>query len=99
YVDLIQVTNLARSLGALQEAGFWTAALDGRADTTLWSSDLTGRITLVIGNEGAGVRRLVREKCDYRLAIPLPGEVASLNASVAAGIALAECMRQRAVKD
>ncbi|HNZ49262.1 MAG TPA: 23S rRNA (guanosine(2251)-2'-O)-methyltransferase RlmB [Candidatus Hydrogenedentes bacterium] len=99
YVDLIQVTNLARSLGALQEAGFWTAALDGRADTTLWSSDLTGRITLVIGNEGAGVRRLVREKCDYRLAIPLPGEVASLNASVAAGIALAECMRQRAAKD
>lgn len=98
YVDLIQVTNLSRSLQQLQEAGFWTAALDGEADTMLWDADLTGRIALVIGNEGAGVRRLVLKNSDFHLAIPLAGEVTSLNASVAAGIALAECLRQRSVK-
>lgn len=98
YVDLIQVTNLTRSLQQLQESGFWTAGLDGEAKTTLWSADLTGRIALIIGNEGAGIRRLVLKQCDFQLAIPLSGEVASLNASVAAGIALAECIRQRAAK-
>ncbi|NLN93185.1 MAG: 23S rRNA (guanosine(2251)-2'-O)-methyltransferase RlmB [Candidatus Hydrogenedens sp.] len=99
YVDLIQVTNLSRSLLQLQESGFWTAALDSDGDTRLWSADLTGRIALIIGNEGAGVRRLILKNADFHLAIPLIGEVTSLNASVAAGIALAECLRQRVPKD
>jgi 23S rRNA (guanosine2251-2'-O)-methyltransferase len=99
YVDLIEVTNIARSLERLKEAGFWTAALDASGDQSLWDADLKGRIALVIGGEGGGVRRLVLETCDFRLRIPIAGPITSLNASVSAGIALAECLRQRAERN
>jgi 23S rRNA (guanosine2251-2'-O)-methyltransferase len=96
YIDLIQATNLVRALDALKEAGFWVAELDEHAKQDLWEADLKGRVVLVIGAEGQGVRRLVREHCDFHLRIPLPGRISTLNASVSAGIALAECLRQRA---
>lgn len=95
YVNLVQAVNLARALEALKEKGFWIAELDEAAPQTLWEADLTGRIALVIGSEGKGVRRLVSETCDMHLRIPLTGPITSLNASVSAAIALAECLRQR----
>ena len=84
-----------RAIDALKEQGFWIAALDPNSDELLWQADLTGRIALVVGSEGKGIRRLVLEHCDHRLRIPLEGPITSLNASVSAGIALAECLRQR----
>jgi len=96
HIDLVRVTNLARSIESLQSAGFWISAFDADADQDLWNADLTGRTGIVIGSEGKGVRRLVAEKCDLRLRIPIDGRITSLNASVSAGIALTECLRQRA---
>jgi len=95
YVDLIQVTNLARSLRQLKDAGFWVAALEANAEQILWDADLRGRMALVIGGEGRGIRRLVRENCDLEVRIPISGPITSLNASVSAAIAMAECVRQR----
>lgn len=99
WLNLIRVTNLARAIETLKKAGFWVAALDADADKTIWDADLSGRIALVVGNEGEGIRRLVREKCDFAVSIPLVGEITSLNASVSAGIALAECRRRRWLKE
>ncbi len=95
YIDLIQVTNLVRSFEKLKELGFWIAAFDADAPQTLWEADLKGRIVLVIGSEGKGIRHLVRQHSDFHLRIPLTGPITSLNASVSAAIALAECLRQR----
>ncbi|HIJ66654.1 MAG TPA: 23S rRNA (guanosine(2251)-2'-O)-methyltransferase RlmB, partial [Candidatus Hydrogenedentes bacterium] len=72
--------------------------LDAAAPQALWDADLRGRVGLVVGSEGGGIRRLVREQCDFELRIPLVGPIESLNASVSAAIALAECMRQRVKK-
>ncbi len=95
YIDMVQAPNLAKGLEQLKKAGFWVAALDADAPQLLWEADLTGRIALVIGNEGKGIRRLINEKCDFHLRIPLSGPITSLNASTSAAIALAECLRQR----
>ena len=95
YIDLVQATNLTRAIDELKKAGFWIAGLDAAAEKTIWEADLKGRIALVVGSEGKGVRRLVREHCDFHLRIPLNGPITSLNASVSAAIAIAECLRQR----
>lgn len=95
YIDLLEVTNLVRAVEAMKKAGFWIAALDADAEQVLWDCDLQGRIGLVIGSEGKGVRRLMGKHCDFHLRIPLTGPITSLNASVSAAIALAECLRQR----
>jgi 23S rRNA (guanosine2251-2'-O)-methyltransferase len=95
YIDLIEVTNLVRAVDALKNAGFWIAGLDASAEKDLWDADLKGRIGLVIGSEGKGVRPLMAKHCDFHLRIPLTGPITSLNASVSAAIALAECLRQR----
>lgn len=95
HIDLVRATNLVRCLERLQRAGFWIAALDPEASQSLWDADLTGPVGLVVGSEGKGIRRLVRERCDLRLRIPVAGPIATLNASVSAAIALAECLRQR----
>ncbi|MBI3118943.1 MAG: RNA methyltransferase, partial [Candidatus Hydrogenedentes bacterium] len=65
YVDLVQVTNIARALEQLRAAGHWITGLDAAGDRLLWELDFRGRIALVVGSEGKGMRRLVREKCDY----------------------------------
>jgi 23S rRNA (guanosine2251-2'-O)-methyltransferase len=98
YIPLVAATNLVRAIDALKQAGFWIAALDAAAPQLLWEADLSGRVALVIGSEGKGLRRLVRERCDFHLRIPLSGPITSLNASVSAAIALAECLRQRTTK-
>lgn len=95
YIDLVETANLVRGLKTLKEAGFWVAGFDADAPELLWDANLSGKIVLVIGSEGKGMRRLVRETCDMLLRIPITGPITSLNASVSAGVALAECMRQR----
>ena len=95
HIPLVQVTNIARALDELKEANFWCAALDADGEKDLWHADLKGRTVIVVGNEGEGLRRLVREKCDFAVRIPISGPITSLNASVSAALALAECARQR----
>jgi len=95
HIDIVRVKNVARAIEQLKEHEFWIAALDPEGDKTLWEADLGGRIGLVIGSEGAGLRRLVKESCDFAVRIPLSGPIPSLNASVSAAIALAECLRRR----
>lgn len=94
-VPLIQVTNLARTLKQLQEAGVWVVGTAGETDSLLYTTDLTGPIALVMGAEGDGMRRLTKETCDLLVKIPMQGSVSSLNVSVATGISLFEILRQR----
>ncbi|HXH64588.1 MAG TPA: TrmH family RNA methyltransferase, partial [Mariprofundaceae bacterium] len=94
-LPVIAVTNLVRSIEALQEKGFWICGLAGEAEADIYSVKLKGALGLVMGAEGAGLRRLVRERCDQLLRIPMPGSVESLNVSVATGVALFEAVRQR----
>lgn len=94
-VPYIQVTNLARTMKELQERGIWIVGTAGEATQSLYQQDLTGPVALVMGAEGAGMRRLTREHCDYLINIPMAGEVSSVNVSVATGICLFEAVRQR----
>jgi 23S rRNA (guanosine2251-2'-O)-methyltransferase len=94
-VPLAEVVNIARSLEDLKEAGVWTVGLDESAEKSCDEVDLTLPTALVVGAEGTGLRRLVRERCDWLVSIPMRGHVGSLNVSVAAGIALYEAVRQR----
>ena len=94
-VRLVVVTNLVRSMQQLQQAGLWLVGLAGETDKTLYQADFTGPIGLVMGAEGTGLRRLTREHCDQLVAIPMKGQVESLNVSVATGVALYEVLRQR----
>ncbi|MBJ6727947.1 23S rRNA (guanosine(2251)-2'-O)-methyltransferase RlmB [Geomesophilobacter sediminis] len=97
-IAVVQVVNIAKSLEALKEAGFWIYGADGAARRTLYEQNLTGPVALVIGGEGEGIRQLVRKSCDELISIPLQGGVNSLNASVAGGIFLFEVVRQRLQK-
>jgi 23S rRNA (guanosine2251-2'-O)-methyltransferase len=94
-VPFIAVTNLARTLRALKDAGLWLVGLVGEGEQDFYRVDLKGPIALVIGSEGEGLRRLTREQCDYLVRIPMRGAVESLNVSVATGITLFEVLRQR----
>jgi len=94
-LPFIQVTNLARTLRMMKDAGIWIVGADEAGETTLFDVDLSGPIALVLGAEGKGLRRLTREHCDFVVKIPMVGAVESLNVSVAAGIFLYEAMRQR----
>ncbi|MGH9255424.1 MAG: 23S rRNA (guanosine(2251)-2'-O)-methyltransferase RlmB [Vicinamibacterales bacterium] len=95
HVRIAEVVNIARALDALKAAGVWTVGLAGEAEMSYDEVDFTGPIAIVVGAEGAGLRRLVRERCDYLAAIPMGGQVGSLNVSVAAGVTLFEAIRQR----
>ena len=94
-VPFARVTNIARTLEALKARGVWIYGTAGEADKTLFDSDLTGSLALVMGAEGAGLRRLTREHCDFLIRLPMAGSVSSLNVSVAAGVCLFEVVRQR----
>ncbi len=98
-IPVVRVTNLARALDTLKQAGVWLVGLAGEAGQGLYASDLRGAIGIVMGGEGDGMRRLTRERCDFLVRIPMPGEIESLNVSVAAGIALFEAVRQRLAKE
>ena len=94
YVPLVRVTNLSAALDALKARGFWCAGLDSRAPESLSEADLSGRLALVLGSEGKGLRRLVGERCDLLVRLPISDRVESLNVSAAAAIALYELARQ-----
>ncbi len=94
-VPLITVTNLARSLKEMKDAGIWLVGTSGDADKTLYQEKLRGPIAMVMGAEGEGIRRLTAEQCDYLVKLPMQGQVESLNVSVATGICLYEINRSR----
>ncbi len=94
YTPVVKVTNLGRTIEELKERGIWFVCAD-MGGTLMYDLDLKGPIGLVIGNEGSGVSRLVKEKCDFIAAIPMKGDIDSLNASVAAGVLSFEIARQR----
>lgn len=97
YTPVAKVTNISKTIEDLKKQGMWfvCADMDG---TTMYDLNLTGPIGLVIGNEGSGVSRLVKEKCDFVASIPMKGDIDSLNASVAAGVLAYEIVRQRMTK-
>lgn len=95
HVRMAHVVNVARALDELKDAGVWTIGLAGEASTPYDAVDWTLPSAVVLGAEGTGLRRLVRERCDRLAAIPMHGHVGSLNVSVAAGVVLFEALRQR----
>ncbi len=95
HVRVATVVNIARALGELREGGVWTVGLARDAPVTYDQVDLTLPTAIVVGAEGSGLRRLVRERCEVLVSIPMSGHVDSLNASVAAGVVLFEAVRQR----
>ena len=94
YTPVVKVTNLAKTMEELKERGLWFVCADMGGET-MYRLNLKGPIGLVIGNEGEGVGRLVKEKCDFIASIPMKGDIDSLNASVAAGVLAYEIVRQR----
>ena len=94
YTPVAKVTNLVRTMEELKEKGIWFVCADMGGES-LYRMNLTGPIGLVIGNEGEGVSRLVKEACDFTASIPMKGDIDSLNASVAAGVLAYEIVRQR----
>jgi len=98
-LPVLTVTNLVRAMKQMQDKGLWLAGLAGEAETPIYQARLDGGIGLVMGAEGSGLRRLVREQCDQLLSIPMPGRIESLNVSVATGVALFEVVRQRRNED
>jgi 23S rRNA (guanosine2251-2'-O)-methyltransferase len=96
HLPIAQVTNLADWLLRAKDAGAWIYGADAAAQTSYVDADLTGKVVLVLGSEGAGLRRLVAERCDVLVSIPVQGRVDSLNVSASAAVLLFEAVRQRA---
>ncbi len=94
FTPVVKVTNIAKTIDELKGRGLWFACADMTGDV-MYRCNLTGSIGLVVGNEGSGVSRLVKEKCDYIVSVPMKGDIDSLNASVAAGVLSYEIVRQR----
>lgn len=94
YMRVARVTNITRAIEELKNAGLWIYGLDMEGATTIYETDLTGSIGIVVGNEGEGLSRLVRESCDGIIKIPMVGQTESLNASVSAAITIYEIKRQ-----
>jgi 23S rRNA (guanosine2251-2'-O)-methyltransferase len=95
YIPVSKVTNLAAAIDRLKEEGYWIIGTDESGDKRFDEVEYTGATAIVIGSEGKGMRRLIREKCDFLVRIPLKGRIASLNASVAGAIVMFEAARQR----
>jgi 23S rRNA (guanosine2251-2'-O)-methyltransferase len=93
-VPLVRVTNLVRALDLLKQAGFWCIGLAADGSQTLADANLSGKIALVLGSEGEGLRRLTRERCDLLVRLPTQGSIGHLNVSNAAAVALYELVRQ-----
>lgn len=98
YIPIVKVTNLARTVDTLKKAGIWVAGATGDASFLYTDADFNVPLCLVLGSEGKGIRRLVKEKCDYLVHLPMLGKIESLNVSVAAGVLLYEVLRQRDAK-
>jgi 23S rRNA (guanosine2251-2'-O)-methyltransferase len=98
HVPVAQVTNLARTIDELKERNVWVAGADMEGENVYGGIDLKGHLALIIGSEGKGLRRLVKEKCDFLVSLPMRGKISSLNASVAAALLMFEVVRQRGEK-
>lgn len=94
YVNIVKVTNIAETIVALKEKGVWVYGIDMSGEN-YYNTNLTGPVALVTGSEGKGIRKLVKERCDGNLKIPMKGKVSSLNASVATSIVVYEVVKQR----
>jgi 23S rRNA (guanosine2251-2'-O)-methyltransferase len=95
HLPVSKVVNLASTIDRLKEAGFWIIGTDAEADRRFDEVDYTGATAVIIGSEGKGIRRLIKEKCDFLVRIPLKGKISSLNASVAGAIVMYEAAKQR----
>ena len=95
YVPVARVPNLPAAIRELKDRGLWVYGTAADAEQSLWETDLTGPVCLVIGSEGDGMGRLVAESCDFRVGIPMKGRIDSLNAATAAGVLMYEVLRQR----
>lgn len=95
YTPVARVVNLGQTIDRLKERGVWVMGADMSGESDLFHSDLTGPIAVVVGSEGKGISRLIKEKCDFLVRIPMLGEINSLNASVAAAVMMYEIVRQR----
>ena len=98
YTPISKVTNLAQTIEQLQSVGIWVVGTTDDAETCYTSADYTVPLCIVLGNEGSGMRRLVKKKCDYLVNLPMLGQISSLNVSVTAGVLLYEVLRQRGTK-
>jgi 23S rRNA (guanosine2251-2'-O)-methyltransferase len=98
HLPVAKVTNLARSMEELKEAGYWLIGLDEKAEQSYTEADFTSPVGIVLGGEGAGLHELTRKRCDFVVSLPTVGPVKSLNVSVAAGVVLFEARRQRGAK-
>ena len=99
YMPVARVSNIAAAIDTLKKAGVWVYGTAAGGDTTLYRADLKSASAIVIGNEGEGMSRLVSERCDFKVSIPMKGSISSLNASAAAAIMLYEAVRQRSLTD
>lgn len=95
HVSLIRIVNMVRTMNALKEMGWWIVGMDKAAEQSIFFSDLTGSVAVVVGGEEKGLRPLVKKHCDYLMSIPQTGPIGSLNAAVAGAIAMYEVFRQR----
>ena len=95
HLPVAKVTNLARTMEQLKEAGYWLVGLDEKADKSYSEADYTSPVGIVLGSEGQGLHELTRKRCDFVVSLPTTGPVKSLNVSVAAGVVLFEALRQR----
>jgi 23S rRNA (guanosine2251-2'-O)-methyltransferase len=95
HMAIAEVTNVVNAIEELKQEGFWIAGLEGSGSTSYTAADYTGPTALIVGNEGKGIRRLVKEHCDFLVSIPVLGKVSSLNASVAGALVMYEALRQR----
>ena len=98
YVPIVKVTNIAHTIDTLKNRGIWVAGAAEEASCSYTDADFRVPLCLVLGSEGKGLRRLVKQKCDYLVHLPMLGKIDSLNVSVATGVLLYEVIRQRAVK-
>ena len=99
YMPVARVSNITAAIDTLKKAGVWVYGAAAEGDTTLYKADLKSAAAIVIGNEGEGMSRLVSERCDFKVSIPMKGSISSLNASAAAAIMLYEAVRQRSLTD
>ena len=95
HIPVARVNNVSDAIRRLKEAGLWVYGTSVKGENSLWTTDMTGPACLVVGSEGSGMSRLVEESCDVLVRIPMNGKLNSLNASVAAGVAVYEILRQR----
>lgn len=95
HLPVVQVPNLVQCVKTLKEAGAWIAGADAAAEQTAYQADLTGPLAIVLGSEGKGIGRLLREHCDFLVRLPMSGKIGSLNVGVSAGVMLYEIVRQR----